>query len=628
MVDYMGLSKEQLHSLTRRDPLAFGISYIDLLESKKWEVSTRSWATEIYQSGNPWVIEKYPVGQAKRVVVTKSTQAGISTWAMVKMFHFSMNWSVRIFYTLPRQQDVLDLVTTRIDPMIKASPYLKAQLGTPDSAHAKMVGNSYLFFMELSVEPRMMPADALFVDEVDLSDPDNMSTALNRLDASRWKLSYYLSTPTVPNYGIHGLYNSSDMRQWMVKCPKCNYEQPIDWEVNLRVEGPPSAPTKVYYGCVKCNAEITVPHMQTGRWVAEHPERSEDTIGYHVHQMLTTPAKTLYTLFRDPQTKLIEFYRKRLGKPYEIGGGSLERDDFLVSCFDEPYDFEPGYDGESTYFLGADQGNELQVLVAKIPPRSNRPKIVHVELIPMDKGFDRLAQLIQLYHIRRGVVDANPNRHAAMALTKKFPGRILVADYIEQKDLWKASKGQNVSYLEKVAINRTAGFDGLMESIKKGEWQLPGTPPTLHPDVELVIDHVTALKRDVESRKTQSGEIQVYVWKKLRPEHLAHAWLYMKTAKELDRGRSGKVAVIGAKPEENKSDPDSPDEDTITEITAILAEIPGDQIADYILHGDDVDYSPPFPLSYKLKRVYEEDFADEDILFVMNQLLKQKRVTS
>jgi hypothetical protein len=607
---------EKLKSLTLRDPLAFGISYIDLLEGKHWEVASRAWANEIYQVVNPWVIEKYPVGQPRRVVVTKSTQAGISTWGMVRMFHFATNWPVRIFYTLPRQQDVLDFVTTRIDPMIKASPYLSTLLSTPDSAHAKRIGDSYLFFMELSVEPRMMPADALFVDEVDLSNPDYMSTALNRLDASRWKLSYYLSTPTLPNYGIHGLYTMSDMREWLIKCPKCNYEQPLDWEINLRVEGAPSDPTRVYYGCQKCDAEITVEHAQTGRWVAEKP--GADTIGFHIHQMLTTPAPLLYAHYRDPQTKLVEFYRKRLGKPYEIGGGSLSRDDILATCFDDPYEPEASYDGKSTYFLGADQGNEIQVIIGKISPGSSRPKVVHVELIPLEKGFDRLEQLINIFKIRSGVVDANPNRHATVALTKKYPGRILIADYIEQRDVWKATKSGGSSYLTNVAINRTAGFDGLMKSIGDGEWAIYGTPPGLPQEVELLIDQVTALKRDIETRKTTSGETQVGVWRKLRADHLAHAWLYMMTAKEISRGRRVRIAGLSTQVQEEapQEDEDKPRDDIIVGIVYLLAEVPKDQLSDYVIHGEDDDYELPFPLSYKLGKALDK-FDKNDILWVI-----------
>lgn len=614
---------KKLMSLTRRDPLAFGITFVDLLDGKKWEVDTRTWIKEIYASVNPWEIEKNPIGLARHMSIMKSTQCGMSTMAMTKMLHFALNWPSRTMYTLPRQMDVLDFTTTRLDPMIKASPYFSDKLGAPDSAHAKQLGDSYLYIMEMSVEPRMLPGDALFIDEVDLSDPINMSTVLNRLDASKWKLNYFFSTPTLPNYGIHNRFLNSDRREWMVKCPKCNHQQVLDWDENLRLIGPHQNPTEVYFGCVKCNHALTLPVIQQGQWVAEIPDLSDDHIGFHVSQLMTHTAAELYKAYRDPQTLLVEFYRKRLGKPYEIGGGSIDRDDLLVTCFDEPYEPELGWDGISSYYMGVDQGNELQVLIAKILPDTNRPKIVHIELVPMEEGFDRVAQLIDLFHIKRTIIDGNPNRHEAVKLVNRFPSRVLVADYIEQKNIFTSKKGLGKNFLTNVTLNRTASFDSLIDSIKKSGWALPGTPPKLSPEVEILIDQSTAIKRDTEKRRTPSGEIEVGVWRSVRPDHLAHSWVYLHTAVQVDRGRRTRIAIIGKKKEEEEEqvDENMPENEVIEGIRPHLAEISVEQLEDYVAtpkHIEDL----PFPLSHKMNFVVQYD--EEDILWVMYDLIKDK----
>ncbi|MCK5613361.1 phage terminase large subunit family protein, partial [Candidatus Pacearchaeota archaeon] len=326
--------KENLGLLTQQDPLAYGITHIDLLQGRLWEVEPRAWIKEIYQEVNPWILENDPVDKARQMVLMKPTQVGMSTMAAVRMFHFADNWPVRVIYMLPRQQDYIDFVTTRIDPMIASSDRLKSLLGIPDSTRAKQLGDSYLFFMESTVEPRMMPADALMVDELDLSDPANVGTALNRLDDSNWQLIYYFSTPTLPNYGIHGRYLLSDMRKWLVKCPSCNEWQELDWEVNLRVIGSLENPQDVFLGCTQCNHRIDLETIQKGQWVPEKPSKSKDSIGFHISQMMVHPIETLYKHWLDPQQTIIEFYRKRLGKPYELVGGSVTREDFLIAAFD------------------------------------------------------------------------------------------------------------------------------------------------------------------------------------------------------------------------------------------------------------------------------------------------------
>ena len=63
-----------------------------------------------------------------------------------------------------------------------------------------------------------MPMDALYLDEVDLCNPDHVGTAINRLDASNWKLVTYLSTPTLPNTGIDAAFQNSDQSEWVVRC--------------------------------------------------------------------------------------------------------------------------------------------------------------------------------------------------------------------------------------------------------------------------------------------------------------------------------------------------------------------------------------------------------------------------
>ena len=60
-----------------------------------------------------------------------------------------------------------------------------------------------------------------------------------------------------------------------------------------------------------------------------------------------------------------------------------------------------------------------------------------------------------------------------------------------------------------------------------GYMSLPGTPPNLPPQVEVYIDQLMSIKRDIEKRKTPSGEIEVGVWRKMRADHLAHATGYL-----------------------------------------------------------------------------------------------------
>ena len=617
----------EIANAAKRDPLVYGINYVDLLDGKKWKIDSRAWSIEPYQAVNPYLIDKNPVGIARKVAITKSTQAGISTLAIIKALHFLTYWKARIGYMLPRQKDLIDFSSTRLDPVIRNSEFLTSKLGQPDSVYTKRFGNGYLFFLEGSVEPRSMPIDMLLLDEVDLCEPNHVGTALNRLDDSPWKLIIYLSTPTLPFTGIDAVYETSDQREWLVPCPYCNHKQYMDWDKNLRIVGPANEPERVYYGCVKCDRELTTHDMQNGEWVPAYPDRSSIMLGYHISQMFIKPAPELYSHYRDPQQSTAEFYRKRLGKPYTFAGGSLDRDDFLTNCFDEPYDWESMSDGKSTYYMGVDQGNQLQVVVGKVEKNSKRRKPIYVEIINFEDGFTRVGQLMRLFKVKRCVIDGDPNRHPIKDLQKEFPGRVLIADYIDrQKERYKVKATGKIN--THVTVNRTEGFDDLTKSITESEWGLPGDPSRLHPDVELLIDQVSSIKRDIVVRKTQSGDVEVGVWRSLRADHLAHSMLYLKTAMDIDRGKSYRFTVVGstsapAVPLEDGEDGEvfSVHPDRVEKIIYQLAEVSQDQLSEYLVKAGKEGYTPPFPLSYKLSLCAAGGFSDMEITYVIELMI-------
>jgi hypothetical protein len=605
--------QEKMSAAALKDILSFGITHVPLGDAKQWAVDTRAWMVEMYKVVNPYLIEKYPESYPRTFVCTKSTQAGITTMALVRMLHFMTHWTGRVMYMMPRQKDVLDLVGTRLDPLLKASPMLNGLRGIPDNMQTKAIGNSFVYFQEGTMEPRSIPIDLLFVDEVDLTAPENIGTATNRLDDSSWKLRYYLSTPTVNNYGIHKMWLASDMRKWLVKCPKCNKEQEIQWDQNLRMEGNPANPTSVYYGCHSCDAEITLSHMQTGRWVAERPELSDTTVGFHVHQMLTTPARVLYAQFRDPLETEVEFHRKRLGMPFELDGGSLEADDVYAGCYlDEPYEKEIRHDGESTYYMGVDQGNQLQVTVCKIIPGHEYPKVVRIELVnPDDGGFERIGNLMRFFRVKKCVIDANPNRHSAIDLATSFPGRIYIADYNES-GVWYTTKPKKsgIKKYHQVYMDRTLSFDNLFTDIRNGQWGLYGDVVSLPQDIHLIVDQVTALKRDVEERTRGGIKIEVPVYRSVRADHLGHSWSYMNVAVDLGRVGVGKIAIVSAQ------QPDTDDdivlgmaEETYKAILWQLAEVKKDEIKEWLYDG----VEPSVVLSHKLSflTMYDDDLIRE-----------------
>jgi hypothetical protein len=118
-----------------------------------------------------------------------------------------------------------------------------------------------------------------------------------------------------------------------------------------------------------------------------------------------------------------------------------------------------------------------------------------------------------------------------------------MADYIEQTERFTLKKNDRKVDVH-VTINRTDNFDYMVDRIRQGYISLPGTPPNLPPQVEVFMDQLMSIKRDIEKRKTPSGEIEVGVWRKMRADHLAHATGYLLIALGASQKRRFRIGRI------------------------------------------------------------------------------------
>lgn len=114
-----------------------------------------------------------------------------------------------------------------------------------------------------------IPVDRIVFDEIDEMEPSMIDLARERLSHSEIKEEAYLSTPSIPDFGIDKLYNESDQRLWMTRCEHCGTETCLEIEFPgclLETVG------GVIRACKKCKKEI---FPRNGRWVAQYPERSK-----------------------------------------------------------------------------------------------------------------------------------------------------------------------------------------------------------------------------------------------------------------------------------------------------------------------------------------------------------------
>jgi hypothetical protein len=497
------IAKIDYKKLAEKSPLLWSIAHVPLPKGVGWDFADRTWQIDFFDDPSP------------STVVMKPTQIGLTTISLARYLYFAVHNRCRLMYTLPRQDDVTDLVTSRLDGIIQASPLLSSLAGSVNNVRLKSLGSSYLHFMEASVTPRMLDVDYLVHDEVDLSNQGHLEQYASRLDASQFREHHRLSTPTLEGYGIHALFEQSDKKMWFVKCPRCNYEFTLNWELNTRFGG-----NRTWYACEKCDKEITSDTINSGKWIVTGNPNS-DISGYSISQMMTpfiSPDR-LKAQFDAMTPK--NFANLRLGLPYAPSVGGFSKVEVMDKCFSSGHG-ETIING-ATYYLGADQGNELHVAIGMVV--GDVMKIVHLEKVSFADGFERIASLMNRYRVAKAVVDALPNRHSAYQLANRFPGRMRLATFSEIDSLYREED------TNRVIINKPDSYDRLRDMVANGRLQFYGGRSSMTEAVSDALDHLSNMRRDEVTRTSKSGgDYQKIVWVNTGPDHYADAIDYLSIA--------------------------------------------------------------------------------------------------
>lgn len=548
---------EEIRQEAIRNPLAWGMTYVQLPNNQEWE--QRPWLHEIYNSINPYRI-KTGQERARKASIIKSTQSGLTTSGLIKSLHMMIEYDMNVAYSLPRDQDVTDVVRSKLNPIINNSPYVNNQVGATNAVKMKQIADSFIYFMHLTTEPRALSADAVINDEIDLSNPNHLAVMANRMDDSDWKLTYNYSTPTIKGYGIDSLYSKSCQFEWVISCPHCGEKQILDWKENIRVEGMKLDPDKVNYVCRKCDGIMTTQDFLDGEWVAQNRDLINFHKGYHLSQMMFYDPMELYLHSVDPNSSIQEFYRKRLGVPYSSGAQDLGYDWLIENVLVPEIN---SLDGGSIY-LGADQGNTVSIVLVKV--KNGKYEIIFAGEFDED-GFEELEKLLRKYNVRGGIVDADPNRNTVAKLSRKTHGLIKLADYHSRiRDMYKVSTSKEDN-AEHVTIRRSQTFDYMSDMLENVEVFVAENG---HPSwVRLLFTHISNLRRDVEETKTPLGNEQKVTWRSVGPDHLAHALLYAIIASRIGGQTRTKVRILDGKSKEEKGENKKEEEERSTKIRTI-----------------------------------------------------------
>lgn len=500
--------------------------------------------------------EKILSDTSQEVVARKCSQVGMTEASVrfaLALCGVTPHYSV--IYTLPTATQATHIMQTRVDPIIKESPYLSDMIQTSlDNASVKQLGNSFLYMKGAASgnAPISTPADHLIHDEVDFSDPGILEQYHSRLTHSHYKRKTKLSTPTIPGVGIDKEFTESRRHFNMVKCCHCNFWFVPDYFHHVRLpgyDGDLRALRKAdlkhadwrnaRLECPRCHKEPSL-QVEHREWVCENPDSGLVAAGYQITPFDAPNAIKCPTLPIEQVTvvqnlvlastsydRISQFVNYNLGLPMADSESSITADDLLHLKIPR------SEVGSASYVMGLDMGLVCHAVIAAVLP-DGRLIVVHAEKIPLSRVRDRRQELANQYWPRMTVVDALPYTETVMRMQDQ-DRNLFAAVYTEASRSLETHKvvdkeedreiGQED--LRQVNVNRNKAFDALMADIKDRS--------LLHMTGDYTddwCDHLQDMKRT--QHFTKEGELS-YVWVKSSEgnDHYHHATLYAWVASKM-----------------------------------------------------------------------------------------------
>lgn len=203
----------------RNKPITFYTSGRDSEKAR----AHRPWQVQIINDTHP------------DLAVIKSRQLGLSEMGIGKLIHFADTYSydgVKALYTFPTNEQMKRFVQTRLDPMTQTGYYSTIVDDKVDSLSAKRIRDSFIYFRSSSKPGALegIDIDYLAMDEYDRVPQLAEASAMESLSSSKYQIKNRWSTPSVPNAGIHRLFEQSDQFWYLHKCDKCNHYNQMDYQ--------------------------------------------------------------------------------------------------------------------------------------------------------------------------------------------------------------------------------------------------------------------------------------------------------------------------------------------------------------------------------------------------------------
>jgi len=493
---------------------------------------------------HPWVREILD-SPAPFNYAMKAAQLGVTEVAINRALYVIDRLHRDVLYVLPTATNASDFSKARFNTALALSPYLRSLFHSTDTVNLKQAGANNLYIRGSRGDSNLksIPVSDLVLDEVDEMSQSQIWLALERLSGQIEKHVWGISTPTIPNFGIHKLYRTSTQEHFFFSCPCCGRTTELIWPDCVEIIGETVADPRCHESflrCKECKGRLehrTKPEwLSKAAWRSTIPNGNPDIRGFQISQLYSSTVSpgemvVAYHRGRGDEAAAAEFSTSKLGVPF-LGAGAQVNDDMLDRSIRDHLTSDPlPQNGKRLIVLGVDQGKTNYWTACEWLIDGPIGRDVNAAAICKVIGFGKfgeeewstLDELMRAYQARACVVDADPNINEARRVARRFSGYVWLTRFrrgyaAKEMSIEDADSGAPIAQCD-----RTSWVGGTLSRFK--------TDPTriwLPRDISLEYrEHLKSQVRTYQKDETGNSR-SVYV--PTSPDHFCLSLVYAEIA--------------------------------------------------------------------------------------------------
>jgi len=431
-----------------RKTIAEGLQSQSLTNCLRWAAHRRIMGGD-FSGGysarhHPWVKEMHN-STASFNYAMKGAQLGI-TEILINLAFYTLDMVQKdVLYVLPTSRNASDFSKSRFNTALKLSPYLSHLFTDVNSIELKQAGANTLYIRGSRGDANLksIPVSVLLLDELDEMSQKAINLALTRLDGQLSKTVWGISTPTVPNFGIHKLFQDSTQENFIFKCPCCSRLTRLVWPDCIEIIGEGVHDQRChesYLKCKECGGKLEQQAkpdwLGKAKWEVGNQNGNPDIRGFAISQLYSftvSPGELVTAHFKGfgDEAANVEFHNSKLGHPY-IGDGAKITEDDVEACLasHSKEDVRP-VGGNRIITMGVDQGkwNFIEVTEYFFDQYANDLNVAATAKVLYETKFHEedwniLDEMMREWQIQACVVDADPQVMEARRFARRFPGYV------------------------------------------------------------------------------------------------------------------------------------------------------------------------------------------------------------